>query len=237
MSADFFQSDLSWLGELNIEQDPMLIESKNVDLLTLDEVIHDPLANKIFYEVRMTYKLSEELKARIREGQQARLQRERELGIVRSPSAETRQKISVALTGGKQSEESKVKRSLASTGYVHSEETKLKISIAHKDKQISDETRAKIRAAQQRRKESGYVPPPLSAESRAKIGAAHKGKVMSEETRAKLRAANLGKKSGPRSPETIEKMKLAAKERWVKRHANKANLAAISTDAPALTVC
>ena len=45
---------------------------------------------------------------------------------------------------------------------------------------------------------------------------------MSEETRAKLRAANLGKKKGPRSPETIERMKIAAKERWVKRRADKA---------------
>jgi NUMOD3 motif len=222
MTTDFFQSDLSWLGEVELESENQVVTTSIdavVRLADLPEMIE---FNHMKFQLSFTYKLSDEVKARIREGQHARLQRERELGIVRSPSIETRQKISAALLGGHQSDESNAKRSIASSNYSHSEEAKAKISLVHKGKTVSAETRENMRKAQQLRKESGYVPPPVSAETRAKIGEVHKGKVMSNETRAKLRAANLGKKKAPMSPETIAKMKLAAKERWVKRNAQKA---------------
>ena len=96
------------------------------------------------------------------------------------------------------------------------------MSASQAGKFVSEEARENMRAAQQRRKDSGYVPPAITDEARAKIGAAHKGKVMSEETKAKLRAANLGKKKGPKSPETIERMQVAAKARWAKKRAEKA---------------
>ena len=167
-------------------------------------------------------KHSEDSRVTMRAAQQARLEAERLAGIKRSPTKETRDKISAALLGNKQSEETKAKKSASCTGRVHSDEVKRKISIGNMGKVVSDEARENMRAAQQRRIESGYVPPPVTEEIRAKIGAVHKGKVMSEETRAKLRAANLGKKLGPRSPETVERMKLAAKDRWAKRKAEKA---------------
>ena len=221
MSTDFFQSDLSWLGEVELESEHQVLKTSTDSVVQLADFSEMIEFDHMRYQLIFSYKLSDEAKARIREGQQARLQRERELGLVRSPSNETRQKISAALLGGHQSEESNAKRRIASSNYSHSEEAKAKISLAHKGKTVSEESRENMRKAQQLRKESGYVPPPVSAETRAKLGQAHKGKVMSEETRAKLRAANLGKKKAPMSPETIAKMKLAAKERWVKRWAKK----------------
>lgn len=222
MSTDFFQSDLSWLDEIELESEHQVLIASTDEVVQIADLPEMIEFDHMKYQLSFSYKLSDEAKARIRKGQQARLQRERELGIVRSPSDETRQKISAALLGGRQSEESNAKRSIASSNYSHSEEAKAKISLVHKGKTVSAEARENMRKAQQLRKESGYVPPPVSAETRAKIGEVHRGKVMSEETRAKLRAANLGKKMAPKSPETIAKMKLAAKERWVKRNAQKA---------------
>ena len=165
--------------------------------------------------------MSEKAIENIRASSAKRVKEYYESGVKRSPSEVTRAKISEALLGRKQTEESNAKRSAWSSQRQHTEETKAKMSTSQTGKIVSEEVRENMLTAQQRRKESGYVPPPVTEEVRAKIGAAHKGKAMSDETRAKLRAANLGKKLGPRSPETIERMKLAAKERWAKRKAEK----------------
>jgi len=62
----------------------------------------------------------------------------------------------------------------------------------------SPETRAKISASLCGRK--------LSAEARAKIGVANARRVVSVETRAKMSAARLGKRRGPHSQDTREKI-------------------------------
>lgn len=166
--------------------------------------------------------MSEKAIENIRASAAKRVKEYYETGVKRSPSEVTRAKISEALLGRKQTEESNAKRSAWSSQRQHTEETKAKMSASQAGKFVSEEARENMRAAQQRRKDSGYVPPAITDEARAKIGAAHKGKVMSEETKAKLRAANLGKKKGPKSPETIERMQVAAKARWAKKRAEKA---------------
>ena len=50
-----------------------------------------------------------------------------------------------------------------------------------------------------------------SEATKAKIGAGNKGKIITPEMRAKLRAAVLGKK---RSPESIEKWRIAIRKRY-----------------------
>jgi group I intron endonuclease len=116
-------------------------------------------------------------------------------------SAETRAKMSAALTGKQRSADHSAKLSAALKGKLPSAETRAKLSAARKGKQLSadhiaklsaalkgkrhsEETRAKISAAKK-----GKMP---SSETRAKIGAAHKGRVQSAETRAKLSASRKG---------------------------------------------
>lgn len=89
-----------------------------------------------------------------------------------SPSAETRIKMSMALTGRK-----------------FSPEHRAKLSKAHFGKTLSPETRAKIRHAQ--------LGKTHTSEARAKMSAARLGRKLSTETRAKMRAARLGRKLSP----------------------------------------
>jgi hypothetical protein len=91
-----------------------------------------------------------------------------------------RNKISISLTGKKQSAETVEKRVSKTRGRVHSEETKEKMRNAcKKRKPISEETRQK-----------------MSISKRS----------MSEETKQKIREANLGKIRGPMNEE--QKIKL-----------------------------
>jgi hypothetical protein len=211
---DYFQSDLSWLEQgveiLESAPDPSISTravARTVENIVMGVVeiehIDFVIGNNIQFG-KIRYKFSEDY---------CRRNTLRQLG--HAVSAETRKKISLALTGRKSTPEANAKRSAKSKLHRHTEEAKLKISAGNKGKTVSAETRAKISANNQARKAAGYVPRPLTDEQRAKISAAHKGKLVSEETRAKLRAHNLGKKKGiPKSPETIARMKEAAKRRW-----------------------
>jgi hypothetical protein len=226
---DYLQSDLSWLEsacQFQAEHPTQIgVNAKNNSVTQKNTSIVEFLSqfSQSGSIVTYSFKQSKESIERIKKSQASRILREKELGIVRPCSEETREKIRRANLGKKSSEETRRKISAKSRERVHSEETKRKMSTAHKGKIVSAETREKISASNQARKAAGYVPRPLTDEEREKIGAAHRGKVVSEETRAKLRAFNLGRKKGiPKSPETIERMKIAAKERWVKRKQDKA---------------
>lgn len=93
-------------------------------------------------------------------------------GVKKSPmSGEQKEKLSVLMTGKKQSKETILKKSLAMTGRKMTPETKQKISAAM----------------------TGKKRQPFSDEWRAKIGLAGIGRVMSPETRKKLADSKRGK--------------------------------------------
>jgi len=85
----------------------------------------------------------------------------------RTPSEETKAKLSAALKGKKRSEETKAKISESLKGKKRSEETKAKISKSSIGKKMSAEARANMSAAQKGKKHS--------EEARAKISKAHQG--------------------------------------------------------------
>jgi len=214
IADDYFQSDLAWLEEgvefvvpATSDATPAKSPScktQNVVMGVIDVEHLDFVMGNGTDSEKIRFKFSEE---------HCRRNSLRQLG--HEVGEETRRKISLALIGRKSTPEANAKRSEKSKLHRHSDDAKAKISAANKGKTVSAETRAKISACNQARKAAGYVPRVLTDEERAKIGAAHKGKIVSEETRAKLRAHNLGKKKGvPKSPETIARMKAAAKLRW-----------------------
>lgn len=90
-----------------------------------------------------------------------------------------------------------------------SDEYRAKLAQAARNRRHSAETRAKIARAA-----TGQSP---SKETREKISEANAGRKRSPETRARISAGQLGKKRGPASPETKEKMRLAA----IRRHARR----------------
>ena len=125
-------------------------------------------------------------------------------GDHRTLSEESRQKISLTLTGRSRSEETKLKCSIAHTGKSLSDDHKAKISATRlRGIPRSAETKAKISAAQTGRKgregcELNFTKlaaarkgKPLSDEHRNKIKEARTGTTRSEETKAKIRAAAL----------------------------------------------
>jgi hypothetical protein len=101
------------------------------------------------------------------------------------------------------SEESRKKISLANTGRIVSEETCQKISEVLTGRKISEETKERMRDSNR----SG------SDEVREKISNSSKGKLFSEESRKKMSDAKRGRKRGPMSPETREKISNAMKNR------------------------
>ena len=218
---DYLQSDLSWLEsacQFQAEDPtPVGVNTKN-NCVTQKNMSTVDFLNQFSQEgstFTYSFKQSKEARERMKKSQASRIQREKELGIVRPCSEEKKEKLRLANLGKKSSEETRMKISAKSREQVHSEETKRKMSAAHKGKIVSAETRAKMSISKQARKAAGYVPRPFTAAELEKIGAAHRGKVVSEETRAKLRAFNLGRNKGvPKSPETIARMKEAAKLRW-----------------------
>ena len=156
--------------------------------------------------------------------------------VHRVVSKETREKIgrknSVALKGRKLPDEVKTKISKSNMGHVVSEETREKIRIANTGKTHSVETRKKISEANKNRSfeiiekmsetlrksgkkraekrlatlhekyPNGWTQTP---ESNKKRSEALKGRVKSEETKQKMRK--------PKSPEAIENMKRAQRNR------------------------
>lgn len=121
------------------------------------------------------------------------------------------------------------------SGYRHTLDTRIRMSANRSGKPLSDAHRAALSAAvrsrphemeRRREKFSGdqnpakklknrlrsaarmhFHNPMRSAEARAKAGAKNKGRVFSDEHRAKLSAAHSGIPRGPRSPETVEKLR------------------------------
>lgn len=114
-------------------------------------------------------------------------------------SEESKRKMSEALTNP--SAETRLKRSLALTGRVVSEETRRRLSESHKGYKPTDETRQKLSIAAKGRKltpehceklSKARKGIPLSTGQKLKLNELHeknKGRVVSEETRAKMRAA------------------------------------------------
>jgi len=121
----------------------------------------------------------------------------------KSPSEETRQKLSIAGKNRILSEEHKQRISKALTGKIRSEEHAEKISKAKKGKSNgphSEETKRKIAESQ-----IGKIMPPVSEETRRKISASHTGTKRSEETKAKMSASA---KAYKRTPEHEEALRL-----------------------------
>lgn len=106
-------------------------------------------------------------------------------GVNGTPTFETRNKISMAGKGNKNS-----------LGHSHSEDTKKKMSKAHRGAIVSAATRDKISVARK-----GRV---VTAETREKLSAYGKTRVPSAETRAKMSAAQ---KRLPRTAETKQKIR------------------------------
>lgn len=139
----------------------------------------------------------------------------------RTPSPETRAKISAAHKGKKLSTEHRAKLSAARKGRgpVLTAESYAKMSRTktgrpgHKPSPECVVKRvAKVKATWGRKKAEGWKPAPCSPEGRARTTAALVGHKVSPETRAKISAANKGRGLGRKpSPETRAKMSAAQK--------------------------
>jgi len=136
-----------------------------------------------------------------------------------TPTKETREKISKALTGCRKSQETRRRMSLACLGRHHSEETKEKIRLGNLGKYVSQKTRKKLSLARAGRSHE------VTEETREKISLGMLGYQNTlgfhhtEESKEKIRLAILGYKM---SEETKEKIILAHKQLWQNpRHAKK----------------
>lgn len=147
---------------------------------------------------KLPYTHSEETRQIIRE--------KRKHQVIKSPSPETRAKMSAARKGWVPSIESRAKMSEAQTGKIMSEETKQKISKANTGKIMSEEVRTKLSIA--KKGKPGRKP---SDETKAKIAAATTGKKRSEETKRKMSEAAKNRK--PVSNETKAKLSEARRKR------------------------
>lgn len=106
-------------------------------------------------------------------------------------------------------------------GKKHSAKSKELIGLAHKGKTISVEQREMISSAMKSREHTwgdkiseSLTGKQKTDEHKRKIGERHKGKVITQEQRDKISASSKGRK---KSPETIEKMKLAAQAREARK--------------------
>lgn len=117
---------------------------------------------------------------------------------------------------------------IANTGKVQSDETRAKLRAVAEQQQANPEYRTKHQQAvsdamqrpevKARHREGIANKGPLSDEHKANIGKAHKGMKRPEGTGEKIAASKRGKK---RSPETIEKLKIASQARWARHRAEK----------------
>ena len=128
----------------------------------------------------------------------------------KSPTAETRAKISSKLKGKKLSMDTRIKMSVARTGRVHSKEHCSKISASNKGRMHSHRALELCWAATRGRK--------ASPEECARRSAAQMGRVCSMETRAKIAAAHLGRKNGPPSLDQRQKQSASMRQYWVNKH-------------------
>lgn len=106
-------------------------------------------------------------------------------------------------------------------GKTHSTETRKKISLTSKGKIISQEQRELISKSLKGRKNTwghkisaALTGKSKSEEHKQKIGNIHRGKVITQEQKDKISNSTKGRK---KSPETIEKMKIAARAREAKK--------------------
>ena len=116
----------------------------------------------------------------------------------KSPSEETRRKLSEFNKGKILSAETRRKMSKANKGKTLSKEHRRKLSEANKGKTHSAETRRKLSEVNKGKKQK-----PHSEETRHRISEAKKGKPHSVETRRKISEAQKGRKH---SAETLRKM-------------------------------
>lgn len=98
-------------------------------------------------------------------------------------TSDTREAISNALKGRKQSEDTCQKRSASLTGHIVNSETRQKISKGNKGKKRSSKYKKELSARMKGRT--------VSLETRKKMSEAHKGKPRTEETKQKIRATQL----------------------------------------------
>lgn len=117
---------------------------------------------------------------------------------------ETRQKISKALKGKRQSEETIRKAALSRTGLKRSDETKRKMSIANKGRIVSEETKLKLslinsgKPAWNKGLKTGKPAwnrgIPTTDEVKRKLSLSHIGKKMSEEAKKNMSVSHIGRK-------------------------------------------
>ena len=125
-------------------------------------------------------------------------------------------------------QERREKLRLANLGKVQGEETKAKLRAIAEQQQADPEYKARhqqaVSEAMQRpeviakHREGIANRPPMSETHKANIGKAHKGMKRPAGTGEKIAASKRGKK---RSPETIEKLKVASQARWARYRAEK----------------
>lgn len=149
----------------------------------------------------------------------------RQAGLGKIVSEETRRKTSDSLKGREFSAETRAKISAAISGEKnpmfgkkHSEGHRAKIAVAGVGRTHSAESKAKISAARKGKgkmcgEENAFFGRQHSDESKAKMRAARLGKTHSDDTRAKISAAS--KLQEPASQETREKISVALKGRVI----------------------
>lgn len=120
----------------------------------------------------------------------------------------TKDKMRIAKIGKKHTDETKLKISVSKTGFKHTDETKEKWSIERKLKNMK---RSEITKEKMSKSQTGKT---HTEESKQKNRDKHLGKHMSEESKSKI---SNKLKGVPKTPETIEKMRLS----WIKRKENK----------------
>lgn len=98
-----------------------------------------------------------------------------------NPSAETRLRRSLALTGRVVSEETRRRLSESHKGYKPTDETRQKLSIAGKGRALTLEHRTQLSEIRK-----GII---FSDEHKSNLSKSQRGRVVSEETRVKMRAA------------------------------------------------
>jgi group I intron endonuclease len=133
-------------------------------------------------------------------------------------SENTKQKISISLTGKKQSEETKMKRSLSMTGKKSpkSAETREKISETLTGRKMPEEQRLKMMG-----KESPFEGKSHSKETCKKISDANIGRTHSDETKEKMSNSHIGKNTWSKGRKLSETHKnKCSKNMFVTGHAS-----------------
>ncbi len=124
--------------------------------------------------------------------------------------AETRRKISVALTGKTLSPEHCAKIVAANRGRKHTPETRARMCASRRKRSsISPETREKMRKPKSAEHRANMRGRTCTPETRAQLSIACSGWKHTPESRVKIATSSRGRKYGPRSPEARAKMSAA----------------------------